>query len=80
MAGGYIDLPSDFAALAGAAVRVTGQPATSAFFPAWLVTSLPDIMRGEETILYGLVCQGIETVLSAFPAHTPNGHGCGLRD
>ncbi|MEC7615227.1 MAG: 2-dehydro-3-deoxygalactonokinase [Pseudomonadota bacterium] len=65
----YIDIPSDLAALAGAAVRVTGQPRDIRILPGMAQRDIacPDVMRGEETILYGLVCQGIETGLVCLP-------------
>ena len=65
----YIDLPGDLSALAGAAVRVTGQQRDIRILPgmAQRDTARPDVMRGEETILYGLVCRGIETGLVCLP-------------
>jgi len=65
----YIDLPGDLAALDGAAVRVAGQTRDIRILPgmAQRDTARPDVMRGEETMLYGLVCQGIETSLVCLP-------------
>ena len=65
----YIDLPSDLAALAGAAVRVAGQQRDIRILPGMAQRDIarPDVMRGEESILYGLVCQGIETGLVCLP-------------
>ena len=48
--------------------RSPGSSAISAFFPAWRSATSPARMsRGEETILYGLVCQGIEAGLVRLP-------------
>lgn len=65
----YIDLPGDLTALAGAAVRVTGQTRDVRILPgmAQRDATRPDVMRGEETMLYGLLCQGIRTGLVCLP-------------
>ena len=65
----YIDVPRDLAALAGAAVRVAGHQRDIRILPGMAQRDIacPDVMRGEETILYGLVCQGIEAGLVCLP-------------
>lgn len=65
----YIDLPCDLAALAGAAIQVCGQDRDIRILPgmAQRGNARPDVMRGEETILYGLVSQGIDTGLVCLP-------------
>ena len=56
----YLDLPTDFAALADSACRVAGQARDVRILPgiAQRDRTHPDVMRGEETILHGLVCAG----------------------
>ena len=66
---GYLDIPSDLADLAGATLRVGGQDRDIRILPGMAQRSAacPDVMRGEETILYGLVCRGIENGLVCLP-------------
>ena len=65
----YIDLPCDLAALADAAIQVGGQGRDIRILPgmAQRDNARPDVMRGEETILYGIVSQGIDTGLVCLP-------------
>jgi len=58
----YLDVPTDFAALADGAVRVAGQTRDIRILPgiAQRDTANPDVMRGEETILHGLARTGVQ--------------------
>ena len=58
----YLDVPTDFAALADAAIRIAGQTRDIRILPgiAQRDGANPDVMRGEETILHGLVGTGVQ--------------------
>jgi len=58
----YLEVPTDFAALADGAIRVSGQAGDVRIIPgvAQRDSANPDVMRGEETILHGLVCGGFQ--------------------
>ena len=57
----YLDLPVDFTSLADRTIRITGQGRDFRILPgvAQRDSDNPDVMRGEETILHGLVCAGL---------------------
>ena len=58
----YLDVPTDyFAALADGAIRVSGQTRDIRIVPgiAQRDSTNPDVIRGEETILHGLACDGV---------------------
>jgi 2-dehydro-3-deoxygalactonokinase len=57
----YLDLPVDFTLLADRAIRITGQDRDIRILPgiAQRDSHNPDVMRGEETILHGLVRAGM---------------------
>ena len=54
----YLDVPTDFSALADGAIRIAGQTRDIRIIPgiAQRDSANPDVMRGEETILHGLTC------------------------
>ena len=54
----YLDVPTDFTALADGAIRIAGQTRDIRIIPgiAQRDSANPDVMRGEETILHGLTC------------------------
>ena len=58
----YLDLPADFDALADGACKIANQTRDIRILPgiAQRDNADPDVMRGEETILHGLVCDGLE--------------------
>ena len=68
----YIEAPTDFAALADGAITIAGQAHVGQahvgqtrdirILPgiAQRDSARPDVMRGEETILHGLVCNGVQ--------------------
>ncbi len=65
----YLDVPTDFAALADRAVRVAGQTRDIRILPgiAQRDTANPDVMRGEETTLHGLARTGVRDGIVCLP-------------
>jgi len=58
----YLDIPVDFTSLADSAIRVAGQDRDIRILPGIAQRDVhnPDVLRGEETILHGLVCAGMQ--------------------
>ena len=83
----YLDVPTDFAALADAAIRIARQTRDIRILPgiAQRDGANPDVMRGEETILHGLVGTGVQDGTVCLPgthskwAHIKNGRLVGFR-
>ena len=65
----YVFIPGGFDELAANAVAVPGQGRDIRILPgmAQRDDGAPDVMRGEETILHGLVCLGMRDAMSCLP-------------
>ena len=83
----YLDVPTDFTALADGAIRIAGQTRDIRILPgiAQRDGANPDVMRGEETILHGLAGTGVQDGTVCLPgthskwAHIKNGMLVGFR-
>ena len=65
----YLDLPTDFASLADNTAIITGETRDIRIIPgiAQRDRDDPDVMRGEETILHGLIRQGLRDGIVCLP-------------
>jgi len=65
----YLDISIDFASLADRAIHIAGQDRDIRILPgiAQRDSHNPDVLRGEETILHGLVCAGMQEGVVCLP-------------
>ena len=83
----YLDISIDFASLADRAIHIAGQDRDIRILPgiAQRDSHNPDVLRGEETILHGLVCAGMQEGVVCLPgthskwARIKNGRLVGFR-